>query len=448
MNYYFKLSESSDGDVIETDDYLEHAASKNPDNQLYVFDRVWKDSEGHWRVDLKNTVTGATATRIGIDPKYEGKPLSFNAVKSVVRYALNNHKIAIKDSEVDKIVYTFMRLAPQFFTETGRSNYTINRGDSKNPKKSASTLPPQYLKHSVTIDSSMCAVVPTGEELSHHGILGQKWGVRRFQNKDGSLTEEGKKHYGVKSINDIDILKKGTELSTVRGITAREFLYNNGKNFTSSQLIKLKNQQANNYGFKSMPLYTYETNNEHDEKVYKGPFSIFLQMRGQRFIQEYKFKVVDDLAMPKKEDRINEFKKLTTDKKFSSDTMKLLKDMQDRCIEKNIGGEKMVKDFKALDLNNIKTDKDWDTAYKLFNHAMEAALYYNSTKEYLRRMSSKYDAMVDDNNKDIYNNAQNPIIVFNAAKVLSDNGVKNVTMEEIDKYTEELRKEQGGKVLI
>lgn len=33
-----------------------------------------------------------------------------------------------------------------------------------------------------------------GEQtLAHHGILGQKWGVRRFQNKDGSLTAEGKK---------------------------------------------------------------------------------------------------------------------------------------------------------------------------------------------------------------------------------------------------------------
>ena len=31
--------------------------------------------------------------------------------------------------------------------------------------------------------------------LAHHGILGQKWGVRRFQNEDGSLTPEGRKRY-------------------------------------------------------------------------------------------------------------------------------------------------------------------------------------------------------------------------------------------------------------
>ena len=36
----------------------------------------------------------------------------------------------------------------------------------------------------------------TKNELYHHGIIGQKWGVRRFQNEDGSLTNAGKERYG------------------------------------------------------------------------------------------------------------------------------------------------------------------------------------------------------------------------------------------------------------
>ena len=37
--------------------------------------------------------------------------------------------------------------------------------------------------------------IDTTNDLTHHGILGMKWGVRRYQNEDGSLTSAGKLRY-------------------------------------------------------------------------------------------------------------------------------------------------------------------------------------------------------------------------------------------------------------
>lgn len=39
------------------------------------------------------------------------------------------------------------------------------------------------------------AGIPYSSELYHHGIKGQHWGIRRYQNEDGSLTSAGEKRY-------------------------------------------------------------------------------------------------------------------------------------------------------------------------------------------------------------------------------------------------------------
>lgn len=64
-------------------------------------------------------------------------------------------------------------------------------------------------------------ILPTNKDLQHHGILGQKWGVRRFQNKDGSLTSRGKRRLGIGNDSGVHAEYKATNTNK-SGTSKRE----------------------------------------------------------------------------------------------------------------------------------------------------------------------------------------------------------------------------------
>jgi len=49
------------------------------------------------------------------------------------------------------------------------------------------------------------------DSLCHFGTLGMKWGIRKYQNKDGSLTPEGKARYGSGKVKEKRKVKKLTD---------------------------------------------------------------------------------------------------------------------------------------------------------------------------------------------------------------------------------------------
>ena len=256
------------------------------------------------------------------------------------------------------------------------------------------------------------ATSSSNQELYHHGIKGQKWGVRN----------------GPPYPIEDKVLRKGTVLRSVTGETK------NAKK-------RLKTDHW---------IYTYDPKRSWDSRVYEGPFSYYLKRyRDAKFIVSHEFKTVKDLNMPTKKERVDLFKEIYNDEKYKSDMIDDLIDLQGYLRHYDIGSTKS----QRVDLEKLKSDDDYEAAYEVFCHAMETSYSYDSTREYSKRISDKYDAMVDDNNVNRYNDVKDPIIIFRADALISTHGrrpVKKISNSDIRTNTSIVRKalELEGKDLL
>ena len=118
-------------------------------------------------------------------------------------------------------------------------------------------------------------ITPTYGDLQHHGILGMKWGVRRYQNKDGTLTAAGKRR-----------LKTFTKAAEVANKKAESDI--NTANDYNKRTIDFQNEYS---GEKGLERYMDDMFGKdwHDEKYMKENFELY-------GMKDYKALLKSDLA--------------------------------------------------------------------------------------------------------------------------------------------------------
>ena len=257
-------------------------------------------------------------------------------------------------------------------------------------------------------------------ELYHYGILGQRWGIRRYQRKDGTLTTAGKKRYG----NDI-VFNKGDVHS----------------HLSTQKNIQLKNRSS------------YVISKPNDMKVYGGTYASALynkqikQGNKKPKVYAHVFKNKHSGIIAGEETMRNMF-----DRMMNKHRDLMIDSMKNAYWRANRDG--LIKDKTPWD--DFK--KDNDRMFELFNRSVlnnySVVDSRGSRKKYLHEpeviigemfvkalQRKKYAGMLDLNDKGIWYGAEQPTIIFNGKKYLEDSYIKELPLSQVTRLSAELRRE-------
>ena len=230
-------------------------------------------------------------------------------------------------------------------------------------------------------------------ELYHHGIKGQKWGVRRFQNKDGSLTSAGKKRYKTEVRKDGSyIIKRGSE---VHRVTADPELEKKGYAYISFM-------DADVIGYKKEMTGAIKNTRGSHVKTF-----------------DMTMKVKKDLVLPSEIEKAKTFVDIYSKHKIDSYDMYVMKKNSTDSSGELRGRARSLKDTLIKQGMNEKTAD----AYAMFS----MCLYTNNDykKVFFEALKAKgYNAIED--TEDSFSHRMKPVIVFERENTLK---VKNI--EEI-----------------
>lgn len=252
----------------------------------------------------------------------------------------------------------------------------------------------------------------------HHGIKGQKWGVRRYQNKDGGLTEEGRKRYGQKGT----VYRKGTEFYRVS--TSKD----EKENRDYTYMTRLQSDRDYYKGIYAQDImfdphkYTYESYAKAKLK------DIVDDYKKEHNIYELTYKAKQDLISPNKRERVRVFKELI---KQNPELIKRVHDdlIRDKFFGKDQNRRKEIDEVLSLSGNRkMKDIIDDKRAFKMFSSALNDSS--DVRKKYFEiLMKYGYNVIVDDN--DAGEITRTPLIAINPKDILQLAYAKELMAKDI-----------------